>query len=255
MITETAHRPWSLPTKRWAMTMRWHDLLFLHWPVRPHVIRPLVPPALEIDTFDGWAWIGVIPFHMSGVRPRYLPELRCTSAFSEINARTYVKTSDRSGVWFFSLDATSRLAVRVARAWYGLPYYDARISVEHAGETINYHSTRIHRGMAQAEFNASYRPIGPAYHAAPGTLDHWFTERYCLYASDRRGLVGYGDIHHVRWPLQPAEAEVRANTMAEAAGISLPPTEPVLHFARQLSVVAWSIVRLSGQNDGISDRA
>ncbi len=117
MIEETEHRPWPLPAARPAMTMSWHDLLFLHWPVHLHLLRPLIPAALEVDTFDGWAWIGVVPFRMSGVRPRYAPALRCTSAFPEINVRTYVKARQRSGVWFFSLDATSRLAVRVARAW------------------------------------------------------------------------------------------------------------------------------------------
>ena len=126
--------------------------------MRPDVLRPLIPSTLEIDTFDGWAWIGVVPFRMSGVRPRYTPELSCTSAFPEINVRTYVRAGSRSGVWFFSLDATNRLAVRVARVWYGLPYYDARISVESKGEAIDYHSIRTHRRAAHAEFRATYRP-------------------------------------------------------------------------------------------------
>ena len=92
------------------MAMNWHDLLFAHYPVRAETLRPLIPPALEIDTFDGWAWIGIVPFRMTGVRPRYVPALECTSAFPELNVRTYVKTADRSGVWFFSLDASNRLA-------------------------------------------------------------------------------------------------------------------------------------------------
>lgn len=244
MIAETAHRPWPLPTTRWAMSMRWHDLLFMHWPVRPQVIRPLIPAALDIDTFDGWAWIGVVPFRMTGVCPRYVPELRCTSAFPEINVRTYVKTLGRSGVWFFSLDAMNRLAVRVARSWYGLPYYDARIQAEQKGEVLHYHSARVHHRAAKAEFVGRYRPTGEASQAAPDTLAHWLTERYCLYAADRRGRVSYGDIHHAPWPLQPAEVEMRVNTMVAPLGISLPSTEPVLHFARHLEVVAWGVVRL-----------
>ena len=249
MMKETAHRPWPLPAARPAMTMSWHDLLFLHWPIRPHLLRPLIPAALEVDTFDGWAWIGVVPFRMSGVRPRYAPALGCTSAFPEINVRTYVKARDRSGVWFFSLDATSRLAVRVARAWYGLPYYDARIRVENVGEGVRYHSTRVHRGSRPAEFNASYRPTGPAYRSEGGTLDYWLPERYCLFAADRRGRVGCGDIHHAPWPLQPAEADIESNTMTEWLGITLPATNPVIHFARRLDVVAWSVVRLDARND------
>ncbi len=244
MIEETAHRPWPLPAARPAMTMSWHDLLFLHWPVRPHLLRPLIPAALEVDTFDGWAWIGVVPFRMSGVRPRYAPALHCTSAFPEINVRTYVKACDRSGVWFFSLDAMSRLAVRVARAWCGVPYYDARIRVESAGEIIGYHSTRVHRGASPAEFDASYRPTGPAYLSEGGTLEHWLTERYCLFAADRRGRVGYGDVHHAPWPLQPAEADIETNTMTDWLGLTLPATNPVIHFAGRLDVVAWSVVQL-----------
>ncbi|HVF27390.1 MAG TPA: DUF2071 domain-containing protein [Pyrinomonadaceae bacterium] len=197
-----------------------------------------------MDTFDGRAWIGVVPFRMSGVRPRYAPALRCTSAFPEINVRTYVEAGDRSGVWFFSLDATSRLAVRVARAWYGLPYYDARMRVENVGESVRYHSRRVHRGASPAEFDASYRPTGPVYRTEAATLDHWLTERYCLFAADRRGRVGYGDIHHAPWPLQPAEADIECNTMTQWLGITLPATNPVVHFARRLDVIAWSVVRL-----------
>src|SRR5262245_28854026 len=123
LINDVAHRPWPLPSTPWTIAMRWHDLLFLHWPVCPATLRPLIPRALEIDTFDGRAWLGVVPFRMSGVRPRYFPALGHSAAFPEINVRTYVQTPGRTGVWFFSLDAASWLAVRVARACYGLPYY------------------------------------------------------------------------------------------------------------------------------------
>lgn len=246
MLNETAHRPWPLPDTRWVMHMAWHDLLFLHWPVRPQVVRDLIPAALEVDTCDGWAWVGVVPFRMSGVRPRYTPDLPFTSAFPEINVRTYAKAAGRAGVWFFSLDAMSRLAVRVARAWYGLPYYFAHIRAENKDEWIEYDSSRAHRGSPPAEFKASYRPTGAVYRTSPGEMDHWLTERYCLSAADRRGRVGYGDIHHVPWPLQPAEAEIRVNTMAVAAGIALPDSRPVAHFARRLDVVAWPVVPLSG---------
>ncbi|MGH7833033.1 MAG: YqjF family protein [Candidatus Binatia bacterium] len=220
--------------------MRWHDLLFLHWPVRPEVVRPLIPGALELDTFDGCVWIGVVPFHMSGVRPRCCPR---GMAFPELNVRTYVKSRGRSGVWFFSLDATSRLAVRAARISYGLPYYDARITIERERESIHYHSTRLHKGAAPAELDASYKPIGPVYYAAPGTLDHWLTERYCLYAS-RRGRVVYGDIHHTPWPLQPAEVELRVNAMTEQIAIEVPKIQPLAHFARRQDVVAWKVATL-----------
>jgi hypothetical protein len=164
-------------------------------------------------------------------------------AFPELNVRTYVKSRGRSGVWFFSLDATSRLAVRAARISYGLPYYDARITIERERESIHYHSTRLHKGAAPAELDASYKPIGPVYYAAPGTLDHWLTERYCLYAS-RRGRVVYGDIHHTPWPLQPAEVELRVNAMTEQIAIEVPKIQPLAHFARRQDVVAWKVATL-----------
>ena len=203
-MDQTSHRPWPLPQTPWVLSMLWHDLLFLHWPIRRDVIRPMIPRPLDLDTFDGWCWIGVVPFRMTGVRPRYLP---LPLAFPELNVRTYVKTPGRSGVWFFSLDAASWIAVRAARAWYGLPYYDARMSVQMEGDAIRYQSARIHNRAAPTEFSASYRPTAPAYRAAAGTLDHWLTERYCLYVTGKRDRIFYGDIHHEPWPLQPAEVD------------------------------------------------
>src|SRR5437667_5335244 len=165
LLNQTSHRPWPLPSRPWVTTMRWHDLLFLHWPVRPEIIRPLIPQGLELDTFDGAAWIGVIPFRMTGVRPRYLPPF-AGLAFPEMNVRTYVWTPGRSGVWFFSLDATNRLAVRAARAWYGLPYYNARITVQLEPGTVHYRSIRVDKRSAGAEFHASYKPTGEVYRSA-----------------------------------------------------------------------------------------
>jgi uncharacterized protein len=222
------------------MTMRWHDLLFLHWPVRPDVIRPLIPNGLELETFDGSAWIGIVPFRMTGVRPRYLPAVAALE-FAELNVRTYVWTPGRSGVWFFSLDAASRLAVRGARSFYHLPYYDARIRVQSEGETVHYQSKRIGKLRPGAEFGASYRPIGSAYRSAPATLDRWLTDRYCLYSVDRAGRLAYADIHHEPWPLQAAEVELRVNTMTAPLAIKLPDMPPLAHFARYLEVVAWGI--------------
>ena len=234
------HRPWPLPQTRWVLSMRWHDLLFLHWPIRPELIRPLIPRTLELDTFDGWCWIAIVPFHMTGVRPRYVP---ISLAFPELNVRTYVKTPGRSGVWFFSLDAASWISVRAAR-WFGLPYHDAQMTVQVQGNAVHYQSMRVDKWTGLTEFNASYKPIAPAHHAAPGTLDHWLTERYCLYGARKPGQVVYGEIHHPQWQLQPAEVEVRANTMTQPIGLQLPNSKPISHFARYQEVVAWPIVPL-----------
>jgi uncharacterized protein YqjF (DUF2071 family) len=238
-MTTIDHRPYALPTRPWVLAMRWHDLLFMHWPVPAAALREHIPPALALDTFDGAAWLGVVPFRMTGVRPRYVPPLPRVSAFAELNVRTYVVAEGKPGVWFFSLDAADPIAVRVARRAFHLPYYDARMVCLPEAGGIRYASLRTHRGAPPAEFRARYRPVGPAYHSTPGTLDHWLTERYCLYAADRRGQVRRGDIHHARWPLQPAEAEAEINTMTAQIGLRLPDLPPLLHFARRLDVVAW----------------
>jgi uncharacterized protein len=224
------------------MAMRWHDLLFLHWPLDAAVLRPLIPAALELDIFDGKAWIGVVPFRMTGVRPRFVPPLPGLSAFGEINVRTYVTIGGKPGVWFFSLDAANRLAVWTARWTFHLPYYFARISIEAAGEQITYQSSRKDGGGPEARFAGVYRPTGRPYQSIRGSIDHWLTERYCLYAADRLGQLFRGDIHHEPWPLQPAFAEVQVNTMTAPLGIELPGAEPLVHFAHYLDVVAWRLI-------------
>jgi len=224
--------------------MCWHDLLFMHWPIKSAAIRQYIPSALTLDTFDGAAWIGVVPFRMTGVRPRPAPPLPAISAFPELNVRTYVIAEGKPGVWFFSLDAGEPIAVEAARDVFHLNYYNARMMCERAGESIHYSSVRTHRSAPPAAFQGEYRPTGPVYRSAAGTLEHWLTERYCLYAANRRGTIWRSDIHHTTWPLQPAEAEIARNTMSEQIRLALPDTKPLLHFARYLEVVAWWPVRL-----------
>jgi uncharacterized protein YqjF (DUF2071 family) len=223
------------------MAMRWHDLLFMHWPVPVETLRPLVPPALEIETFDATAWIGVVPFRMTGVRPRFTPAFPGLSRFPELNVRTYVTHGGRPGVWFFSLDAANRLAVWTARGTFHLPYFFARMSAVERGDWICYRSERIQGGAPSAKFAGRYRPAGEVFHAASGRIDHWLTERYCLYAVDHANRLYRGEIHHRPWPLHHAEAEVECNTMTEPLGVRLHGAKPLLHFARRLDVVAWRL--------------
>ena len=229
----------------WILKQTWNKLLFAHWPVKAVALRALIPPGLTLDTFDGEAWVGIVPFFMSGVRFRFLPAIPTTDRFCELNVRTYVTLPNgKPGVWFFSLDAASRLTVIGARVAFHLPYYDARMSLALKGERVTYQSERVQRGAPNAAFEGSYRPIDLPYRSTPGTLDHWLTERYCLYAADGRGRVYRGDIQHKPWPLQPAEAEITRNTMAQAAGISLPDTPPLLHYAERLEVKTWGLERV-----------
>jgi uncharacterized protein len=243
-LNDTEHRPWPLPERPWIMRMRWHDLLFMHWPVPAKSLWGWIPPTLTIDTFDGTAWIGIVPFRMSDVAPRLVPPIPLFSAFPELNVRTYVTAEGKPGVWFFSLDAANPVAVEGARDMFHLPYYNARMGCEPVGEGIQYVSDRTHRNSPQAVFRGQYRPTGLVYRSTAGTLESWLTERYCLYAANQRGQVWRSDIHHAQWPLQPAEAEVQENTMTGQIRLTLPNTKPLLHFARFLDVVAWWPQRL-----------
>jgi uncharacterized protein YqjF (DUF2071 family) len=252
-LTEISHRPWPIPSGPWIMSQTWHDLLFAHWPIDEaslRTLRPLIPGALDIDTFQDKAWIGVVPFRMSGVRLRATPALPTLSAFPELNVRTYVTHGGKPGVWFFSLDAANAIAVSVARAWFHLPYFNARMRCERRNDWIEYSSDRTHRAAPKARLSGRYRPIGEVFQAKPGTLEHFLTERYCLYAADENGKISRGEIQHSPWRLQPAQAELSENTMIESAmecGASAPPlpitpnhpTDPLLHFSLRQDVVVW----------------
>jgi uncharacterized protein len=244
-LKETAHRPWPLPQGPWIMRQTWHDLLFAHWPVAADLMRALVPPQLTLDTFAGEAWVGVVPFRMSGVRPRLLPPVPGLSAFPELNVRTYVRSPNpeqpKPGIYFFSLEATNPIAVTLARRFFYLPYFNAHMRVLDDGRAIHYLSRRTHQGAPPATFEGHYAPTGPVFRSAPGSLDEWLTERYCLYTMDNRGATRIVEIHHLPWPLQLATAESEVNTMAAAAHIPLPATPPLLHFARRLDMVAWPL--------------
>lgn len=219
------------------MTQTWHDLLFAHWPVDASVLQPMIPQQLPLDLFEGQAWVGVVPFHMSGIRGRGLPAIPGFSRFPELNVRTYVTLHGKPGVFFFSLDAASRAAVWAARRFYHLPYFFAEMSVNADDDLISYMSRRI---SGEAEFRASFAPIEPVKLSTAGSLEHWLTERYCLYTV-HEGEVWRCEIHHQPWPLQRARAEITINTMSSAAGITLPATSPLLHFSRRLDVLIWPL--------------
>jgi uncharacterized protein len=227
------HLPWPLPRRPWVGRQSWHDLLFAHWPVPAAAVRRLVPAGLEIDEHQGTSWVGVVPFRMTGVTARGLPDLPGLSAFAELNVRLYVVRDGKPGVWFLSLDAASAAAVWTARRFFHLPYFHARMSVSGDGE-IRYASERR---AAPVRFSARYWPTGPASEARPGTLEHFLTERYCLYAQAEDGLRRL-EIHHPPWPLQPAAAEIACNELLAPHDLQVSGS-PVLHFARRLDVVMW----------------
>lgn len=242
---ETAHRPWPLPAGRWLMGQTWHDLLFAHWRVEPDRLRAVVPAQIPLDVHDGSCWVGVTPFEISGLRPAFLPPAPRLSRFAEINVRTYATLGGRPGIWFLSLDAARRSAVLAARRGYRLPYFHADIAVRRAGAEVLYRARRASSDSPEVRFEAAYRPAGPPAPPAPGSLDAFLTERYCLYALDRRRRVLRADIHHPPWPLRPARAEIAANTMTRPHGLALE-GDPLLHLASRQDVLIWPPRRVQG---------
>jgi hypothetical protein len=226
-----------MPSGPWIMKQKWHDLLFAHWALPADALRALVPRELELDLYDGSAWVAVAPFWMSGIRGRHLPPLPFFSKFCELNVRTYVRYKGMPGVYFFSLDAGSLPAVLGARATYKLPYFHAAMLVRSAGEEFEYSCRRLQMPRP-ANFHGRYRPVSSPRVREKGTVENFLTERYCLYTV-HRGSVLRAYIHHAPWQLQDAVAEFEINTMAQAAGIMLPESEPLLHFSREIEVLVW----------------
>jgi uncharacterized protein len=239
-LEEVGHRPWPVPPGRWVMGQTWEQQLFAHWRVPVEELRARVPAGLEVEEHDGSAWVGITPFRITGLRSRGVVPLPGVSSFLELNVRTYVHAPDgRPGVWFFSLDATSRLAVRAARRTYRLPYFDARITLDGADGWIDVEAARL--GERGKVFSGRYRSAGPAFASEPGSLEWFLVERYCLYAADRHGTLYRADIHHTPWQLHPAEAEIELTSIApfELRG------EPLCHVADPQDVVIWPLEPLS----------
>lgn len=224
--------------------MTWRHLLFAHWKIDSALLRPLIPGRLTIETFDGAAWIGVIPFTMEGVRAAWAPPIPGIADFHELNVRTYVTDGEMSGVWFFSLDAASRVAVRAARATYALPYYDARMSLERDYREIRYSSHRIHRGAPDAALEAKWEVGERLPLAEPGSIAHFLTERYCLYSA-RGERIHRAEIHHDPWPLHESALTQWDSSMVAALGLPEPQGDPLLHGAPRLDVRAWRPRRLT----------
>jgi len=242
-LRHSGHRPWLVPGRPWVMGQSWCDLLFAHWPVPADALRAHVPPELELDLFDGEAWVSVTPFEVRGTRPRGALPPPVLSCFPELNVRTYVTVADRPGIWFFSLDAASALAVMAARTVYRLPYFRARMRIEgERDEGFSYVSERTDPRGAPAAFRGRYAPLGAHRHAEPGSLEAWLVERYRLYTVDR-GQVYAADIHHRPWTLQDVDADIERNTMAAPLGLDLS-GEPLVQYAARQDVVFWPLVRI-----------
>jgi uncharacterized protein len=237
-LAETRHRPWPLPDGRWVLAQTWDDLLFAHWRVDRDAVRRRIPEGLELQEHDGSVWLSVTPFVMRDVRARGTFPLPVVSTFRELNVRTYVTDGEKPGVWFFSLDASSQLAVAAARRLYKLPYFLADMKFERRRRRMFYETVRDEKSA----FSASYQPAGNVFEAQPGSLEHFLTERYCLYAAERDTLFR-AEIHHPPWPLQPADATIDLNTMPpDDVGVA---GEALFFYSARQDVAVWPLERLT----------
>lgn len=205
----------------------------MHWTFSIEAVRPLLPPEVELDPWDGRMYVGLVPFRMHAIRPWWLPRVMALD-FLELNLRTYVHYRGRPAVWFFSLEASSWLAVKAARIGWSLPYHHAAMSVTREGESVHYTSARkLPKG---ARFEARYQigaPLGPSL---PGTLQHFLLERYLLLAK-KNGVILEGQVHHTPYPVHAARLGDLQDELIAAAG--LPPVmgAPVaVHFSPGVDV-------------------
>jgi uncharacterized protein YqjF (DUF2071 family) len=219
-----------------GVAMGWRHVLFASWPVEPTVVEPHLPAPLSVDTFDGDAWLSVVPYTNVAVRPRGLPAALGVR-LPELNLRTYVTCDGEPGVHFFSLDADGLLGVVGARLLHGLPYYCADVTIRADGETVSFDSRRRHPGARAARVTATYGRDGDRRDAAPGSRAHFLTERYRYYAEAPDGGVRYADVEHPPWPLYPATASLPTNTLFRANAFAAPDSDPVFHYSPGVDVV------------------
>jgi uncharacterized protein YqjF (DUF2071 family) len=237
VLEHTQHRPWPLPPRAWTMAQTWDRLLFAHWRCAPDALRALVPEPLQLDVRDGAAWLAITPFCCEGLRLRGLPPLPGLSTFYEVNVRTYVTHGERPGIWFFSLDASSAIAVGGAQLSYRLPYRRAAIQLREQGGWVDVACEPAQEPTRR--FAARYRGRGALFRAEPGSLEEFLVERYCLYAEDRVGRLYRADIHHAPWSLQAGDAELEEVALAPA-GVELE-GEPLLHVAARQDTLVWPL--------------
>ena len=241
LLRQTAHRPWPLPARRWIWRQSWRDLAFIHYRVDSGLLRRRLPEGLRLEEFDGSAWVGLVPFRMSGVMLRPFPDLPGFSSFPELNLRTYVEADGKPGVWFFSLDADSWPIVYGGSRFYGVPYFHSRMNQEKFGGWFEY-SCRRRDGTAG--FRGRYRPIAAPFLPQRGSFEHWAAERYCVYSSLARDQLARTEVHHLPWPMQQAEVEIHESNILTAAGISTADEKPRCHFSTGVDVLTYPLEKM-----------
>jgi uncharacterized protein YqjF (DUF2071 family) len=243
-MVRTSHRLQPLPSGHWQTTQRWNDLLFAHWPVPAAAIAELLPEGVQVDTFQGSAWLGVVPFWIDRIKWRGWPTTPGMCGYPDLSLRTYVREEQTGapGIYCLSLDASNLLAVMAGRAFYHLPYHWAEMRLEQRSEREFSFYSRRRFSHPPVLFSARYRGLGPTRKLAEiraGTLEFFVTERYCLFTQAPDGQAIRANLRQISWPLEEAEAVIERNDLATAIGIQLPDMNPVLHYSRRLAVYIW----------------
>lgn len=247
--------PTRRPNTRVAGYQCWSNLLFVHWRVPAAQIQPLIPPSLSLDLWEGEAWVGLVPFYMSGVRPWWSPSVPWLSSFCETNVRTYVHRNGADpGVWFFSLEAARAIAVWIARWHWRLNYFHARMSLYRTDHTVRYASDRLRSrspvgSRIEAAIGAPWNdPRATGDHlpgtGVPGTLEHFLVERYYLYVEGTHRELMRGQVHHRPYPLRSARVDSIEENLLEAAGISVAATPCHAIFSEGVSVEVFPLLTM-----------
>lgn len=236
------HKGTDLPNLPWVMKQTWHDLLFAHYPVKLELLQKLVPPVIQLDSYNGSAWIGIVPFHVQNHRARLLPPIPGIDRFSQLNIRTYVTVNGKRGVYFIRVDMNHLIAGVLAKTFYYMPFQAATIKMKQNDQTIHFNSQK--NGQHQFEFQCKYKPITLPFYAAKGSFEQWLVERYSFYALNKKGEVVRSDILHDYWPLQLVEGEISNHSILLNVGIQVAKDEPILHYAKKMEALLWPVVRV-----------
>ncbi|MEW9677729.1 DUF2071 domain-containing protein [Lentibacillus sp. L22] len=240
IIKSTDHREYPLPNGPWMMTQTWENVLFLHWPVAKKELQDHIPSGLDLDTYDGNAWISIIPFRVRRMRLRNTPRVPYFHTFLELNVRTYVKYRGISGVYFFSLDASKAHAVFGARM-VTLPYFYAKMNMKKRHHTFFYESHRI---GSDAVFKGSYQPTGEAFYPQKDSLNYWLAERYFLWTQKHRKLYQAG-IHHLPWKMKQAQVNVEKPMLPSFLSSDVQKRAPLATYSPTKTALFWMVKKVN----------
>ena len=232
------HLPFPMPKRPHSLIQEWRNLTFLHWEVNPNLLTPYIPKGLEIDLFEGKAYVGTIPFLMKNVRPRMTFPLPGISTFPEFNIRTYVTKEGKGGVLFLTLEAQSRVTCAYAPKAYGLPYNYAKGRIKVQGQTYSWHTKRKDGTHG---FSGNCSPTGPESVAQPGSLEEFLFERYSLY-TEHRGSLCIAHTQHDPWVFHKGEATILENDLTKSfnLGISDILKPDLIHISKGVKVFTWT---------------